>query len=176
MEHKIKAVGFVTAVIISLASMIGMWPSFAASEGLTETVEVVETVAPENVYVPQKVQAVPPAAVSVPMMTPEESKWVYGVLEHFGLEPIDGLTIGITDEYNCGSINSESGTGGGCYYPTYQILIISPTDFGTEGSIITLLHEYAHASGIMNECEAEYFAHDLFETTLWSYETCYYNR
>lgn len=98
--------------------------------------------------------------------------WADEVLWDYGLELPDGVTIWITDNENCGSIRGGYGTGGGCYSPDTKMIRISPTLVGTDAGRITVLHEYAHALGYMDECAAEAYAHSLFETYLYGYPEC----
>lgn len=113
------------------------------------------------------------APQSVEQMSAKDHKWVYGILESYDLPKIDGLQIAVTDQNNCGSESSPEKTGGGCFFPTENILLLSPSIIRTDRGIITLLHEYGHAMGLLDECDAEFFAHDIFETNLWSYKECF---
>jgi len=106
----------------------------------------------------------------------QEFTWEESVLYEAGLTLPDNAVLSFSDVDNCGSKLSPTGTGGGCMRTMEdgsKLILVSPQVYGTlEGEHI-LLHETAHALGIMNECSAEYFAHDHgSEWYMWSYPQC----
>ena len=106
----------------------------------------------------------------------QEITWEDSVLFDAGLELPDNVVIIFTDKDNCGSALSPTGTGGGCMRTKddgSKLVMVSPQVYGTPEGVHILLHETAHALGILNECSAEYFAHDHGSAYhLWSYPQC----
>ena len=103
--------------------------------------------------------------------------WIATTLEEANVVVPANVEILVTDEKNCGSEISPDKTGGGCTeYPTVKggktIVRVSPTalENGTGGHI--LFHELGHAIYHLDECAAEYFAHNYSDPNQWSYLEC----
>lgn len=161
----------------------------------TEPVEVevaVEEV-PEVSAEPQaEVEEVPHAsakeseATAPEVVTASEPKhaaghaWLNSELARTGLMLRENITVIFNDEGtrltgNCGSAISPSGTGGGCTHYNNDgtvTVYLSPATIGTPKGQHVMFHELAHANGTVDECAAEYFAHEFTEIDLWSYPQC----
>jgi len=118
------------------------------------------------------------AEVETPAPSPvtQVVSWEQGVLDKAGLSLPANTRLFFTEDQNCGSKISPTGTGGGCTFLTvegYTAVIVSPQVYNTPEGAHILLHEVAHATGIIDECSAEYFAHDHgSEWNMWSYPQC----
>lgn len=162
-------IGKFLAVLMALStSFFGV--STVPTEITAEHV-ISETVAPK-ISEPVKTAPTTYKGPEAPKLSEKDQQWIFGVLNSYKLPMLDGLKITVTDVDNCGSEMSSDKTGGGCYYPDFKILMLSPSIMRTEAGIVTLLHEYGHAIGLENECDAENFSHNLFTSNLWSYPTC----
>lgn len=143
---------YTSLIALILSILAGLFPS-----------QVVETEAPA------------PAPVTEVVST-EVVSWEQSVLDNAGLTLPANTRLFFTEDQNCGSKLSPTGTGGGCTFLTvedYTAVIVSPQVYGTPEGAHILLHEVAHANGIMDECAAEYFAHDHgSDWELWSYPQC----
>lgn len=101
------------------------------------------------------------------------ASWVQLTLADTGMELPKGLTVKLTNERNCGAESSPVGLGG-CtrHLPEGPEILVSPELAGTVAGYHILLHELGHAEGIVNECGAEYFAHEWSAEGYWAYPEC----
>lgn len=120
--------------------------------------------------------AQPMDTITNPAPISTEISWEQGVLNKAQIELPDNTNIYISDQYNCGSEISPDGIGGGCTYEAVDgttVITVSPYVVGTPAGEHILLHEVAHAHGIMDECAAEEYAHTFSDYPyIWSYPQC----
>lgn len=118
----------------------------------------------------------PVTEAPAPATQVQEISWEDSVLLVSGITLPNDVVISFTDVDNCGSMLSPTGTGGGCMRTMEddsKVIMVSPQVYNTKEGVHILLHETAHALGIMDECQAEYFAHDHgSEWYMWSYPQC----
>lgn len=128
-----------------------------------------------SALMPNNVEALTQAPAPATQVVDEVS-WEQGVLNKSQLELPTNTYVYITDQYNCGSELSPEGIGGGCTYEAVDgttVITVSPYVVGTPAGEHILLHEVAHAHGIMDECAAEEYAHTFSDYPyIWSYPQC----
>lgn len=118
-------------------------------------------------------QTPPPTPVAPPQSGEE---WIQTTMASYGVYAAPGTTFLITDVDNCG------GPGGGCtsllrsgqtgkIIHGKTVIRISPSAIG---DVHLLFHEIAHSHDIMDECEAEHWAHNVTNNyTTYSYPHCF---
>lgn len=99
--------------------------------------------------------------------------WSELVLADTGMNLPKGLTVKLTNEGNCGAEISPVALGG-CtrQLPEGPEILVSPELAGTMAGYHILLHELGHSLGIVDECGAEYFAHEWSAEGYWAYPEC----
>lgn len=106
-----------------------------------------------------------------------QQKWLAKQLQQSGIVIPANVTIMFNDGLeNCGDQISPEGAGGGCTYHwhdgTVSVLLSASVPTDKYGAHV-LFHELGHALYALNECGAEYFAHNYDHTpTVWSYISC----
>lgn len=116
-----------------------------------------------------------PATAPAPAPEFKAIEWANDTLDFYGIELPANTSIKFTDKDNCGSQVSPSKTGGGCMVTLPngdQVVMVSPSAITAGTAEHILLHESAHALGIMDECKAELFSTDRTAHDIYSYPEC----
>lgn len=106
-----------------------------------------------------------------PVTVAEARGWAEATLT--GVDVPAHVEFLFTNEGNCGAEISADGQGGCTYYLADKtVIVLSPGMAWTVGGAHVLLHEVGHATGLVDECEAEAFAHQFEDAPYWSYPEC----
>lgn len=109
----------------------------------------------------------------VPVTVAEAGEWAEATLAGAGVELPANTELLFSNVGNCGADISANGMGGCTYTLTdKRVIVLSPGLAWTEAGSHILFHETAHAMGIMDECEAEAYAHSFEDVAYWSYPEC----
>lgn len=115
------------------------------------------------VSVPEPVEVSEPKEVPA---EPVEAHWGHSALAEYGLS----AQIQVVDAVAFCRIASGSG---GCAYVGTGLIMLSADMVDDWRGRHVLFHEYAHAVlGIVDECEAEAYAHSITGNIVWSYPDC----
>jgi hypothetical protein len=108
----------------------------------------------------------------VPVTVAEAGAWAEATLTGAGVD-LPANTEVIFSNSNCGADISAVAMGGCTYTLTDRtVVVLSPGLAWTEAGSHILFHEVGHAMGIMDECEAEAYAHNFEDVAYWSYPQC----
>lgn len=167
-----EAVAVVSAPVAPVAPVVTAEPVELPSEPVAPIAEPVEVpsvpvVTAEPVEAPVSVPE--PVEVSEPKEVPAEpveAHWGHSALAEYGLS----AQIQVVDAVAFCRIPSGSG---GCAYVGTGLIMLSADMANDWRGRHVLFHEYAHAVlGIVDECEAEAYAHSITGNIVWSYPDC----
>lgn len=95
-------------------------------------------------------------------------RWIQDAQNLYGVYADPDTTFIVSDAGNCG------GPGGGCtdQWSTFTGPITTHISPSGIGDYQLLFHEIAHTRGVINECAADRWAHNVTGVVIWKYRGC----